>query len=145
MSLRRRPTTREYMARTSLLVAVFTVVLTINLVGIMAVITGEVTGTTGRFPWYVLLTAIAFVAVILIMEAAEADGALVIRAAVTAAAIGFVFIVFGGEGLIFAWEEPEEVFDSQLLLYFMSAAVIATGLGYWLLRHWREFNRGSRL
>lgn len=142
MALATGTNTREYFARTSLLVAVFTVVLTVNFVGVMAVLTGEASGTTGRFPWYVLLTAIIFVAVILIMEAAEADGRLVIRAAVTSAVLGLVLVIFGGEGIVYAATAPAEVFDTRLILYFVSAAVIATGLGYWALRHWREFSRG---
>lgn len=145
MGLASGSNTREYIARTSALVAVFTVVLTTNFVGIMSILTGEASGTTARLPGYVLLTAVIFVAVILTMEAAEADGHLVIRAAIVSGLLGFVLVVFGGEGLIFAIEQPEEVFDSQLLLYFVSAAVIATGLGYWGLRHWREFSRGPGL
>lgn len=141
MALSSGSTTREYIARTSAIVAAFTVILTVNFVGIMSIITGDASGTTGRFPVYVFLTAIVFVAVILIMEAAEADGHLVIRAAIVSGLLGFVLIVFGGEGLIFAFEHPDQVFDTRLILYFLSAAVIATGLGYWGLRHWREFSR----
>lgn len=135
--------TREYFARTSALVVAFTVVLTVNFVGIMAIITGDATGTTGRFPWYVFLTAVVFVAVILAMEAAGADGRLVIQSAVTAAVIGFVLIVFGGEGIAYAVTNPDGIIDLRLLLYFLSAAVIATGVGYWGLRHWREFRSGG--
>lgn len=145
MGLSKGAETREYFARTSALVVVFTVILTTNFVGIMSILTGDVTGTTNRFPIYVLLTAIVFVAVIMIMEAADAEGRLVIQAAIVSGLLGFVLVVFGGEGVIYALERPENVFDSRLLLYFVSAAVIATGLGYWGLRHWREFSRGPGL
>lgn len=135
----------EYFARTSALVVAFTVVLTTNFIGLMALFTGEAAGTTGRLPWYVFLTAVVFVAVIIVMEAADAEGRLVIRAAVTTAVIGFILIVFAGEGIIYAFEQPGDVFTSRLLLYFLSAAVIATGLGYWVLRHWREFSDTNRV
>lgn len=130
----------DYVARTIGLVVVFTVVLTTNFIGVLALVTGEVTNTTGRLPWYVFLTAVVFVAVIIVMEAADADGRLVIQSAVTAGAIGFLLIVLAGEGIVYAIYSPEDVFNLRLLLYFLSAAVIATGLGYWALRHWREFS-----
>lgn len=143
MALASGAATREYFARTSALVVVFTIFLTTNFVGIMAIVTEGTTGTMDRFPWYVFLTAVIFVSVILIMEAADSDGHMVIRAAVTASLLGFVLVIFGGEGIIYAVERPDEVFNSRLLLYFLSAAVIATGLGYWGLRHWREFSKAA--
>lgn len=135
----------EYFARTSGLVVLFTIVLTTNFIGVMALLTGEASGTMARLPWYVFLAAVVFVAVIIVMEAADAAGQLVLRAAVTASVLGFGLIVLAGEGVVFAVEQPSDVFNSRLLLYFLSAAVIATGLGYWALRHWREFSDGRNL
>lgn len=136
--------TDDYFLRTSLLVAAFTVVLTTNFVGAMGLLTGAVTGTTGRLQYYVLAAAVVFVAVILILEASGYDGRRVLTAAVTAAVLGFVFIALGAEGLVFAWNDPDAILTSQLLVYFVAAAVIGTGLGYWGLRHWREFARQAR-
>lgn len=143
MTLGRRAARHDYFLRTSLLVSVFTVVLTINFVGAMAIITGEATDTGSRLPLYVFSAAVVFVSVIVVLEAAEYDGPSVLITAVTACLLGFVFIAFGGEGVMYALTDPEAVFDSQLLIYFASAAVIATGVGYWGIRHWREFTRGA--
>lgn len=130
---------REYLARTSLLVAIFTVVLTTNFVGTMALLTDEAAGVNTRLPYYVLLAAIVFVGTILLLEEARYGGRTVLTAAVTAGVLGFVFIFLGGEGIVFMLRNPGDILTSQLLIYFLAAAVIATGLGLWALRHWREF------
>ncbi len=145
MGLTSGASTREYYARTSALVVIFTVILTTSFVGIMSLITGDATDTARRIPWYVFFTAVVFVGIILVMEAANSEGRLVIRAAVTSALLGFLLIILAGEGIIYAITHPDEVFNSRLLLYFLSAAVIATGLGYWALRHWREFTKSPRI
>lgn len=136
---------REYLARTSLLVAVFTVILTTNFVGTMAILTDEAAAVATRLPYYVLLAAIVFVATILLLEEGRYDGRSVLTAAITAGVLGFVFISLGGEGVVYAIRNPGEILTSQLLIYFIAAAVIATGLGYWGLRHWREFAAQARL
>lgn len=127
------------MVRTSLLVAAFTIILTTNFVGLMGLVTEQPGAATDRAPFYFLGAAVIFVAAILLLETAGYDGRTVLSASVTAAVLGFVFVGLGIEGLIFAWEHPDEIITSQLLVYFLSAAVIATGIGYWALRHWREF------
>lgn len=130
--------------RTVILVAIFTVVLTTNFIGIMSFITEGAPGATGRLPMYVLATSVVFVASIILLELSEYDGRSVLTASLTAGILGFVFITLGGEGLVYAWRDPDDVITSQLLVYFVAAAVIGTGLGYWALRHWREFTRRSR-
>ena len=55
------------------------------------------------------------------------------------AVVGLVLVGFAGEGVVYAVRDPEAVFGRQLIVYFVAAALICTGLGYWLLRHWREF------
>ncbi|MFP4590961.1 MAG: hypothetical protein ACLFMX_07745 [Halobacteriales archaeon] len=130
---------RRYILRTSLLVAAFTVVLTTNFVGLMALLTEQPDAVADRVPYYVLAGAVVFVATILQLEGAGYDGRTVLTAAVTAAVLGFVFIGLGLEGLLFAWSNPDDIIGSQLVVYFIAAAAIATGIGYWVLRHWREF------
>ncbi|MFW6449000.1 MAG: hypothetical protein ACOC0X_05610 [Halobacteriota archaeon] len=130
---------RRNLLRSSLLVAGFTVVLTTNFVGLMALLTEQPESVSGRIPYYVLAGAVVFVAVILELEGVGHDGRTVLSAAVTAGVVGVVLIGLGLEGLRFAWSNPEALIASQLLVYFLAAAAIATGLGYWVLRHWREF------
>lgn len=137
---------RTYAVRTSLLVVAFTVILTTNFVGAMALLTEESLTITDRLPFYVLLAAIVFVATILILElAGNYDGRIVISTAITAGVLGFIFIFFGGEGIRHILLNPGEILTSHLLVYFLAAATIATGLGYWGLRHWREFANSRQL
>ncbi|MFW6153285.1 MAG: hypothetical protein ACOC42_02885 [Halobacteriota archaeon] len=139
-----RPDGRDYLVRTTLLVAIFTLVLTTNFIGIMAMVTDRAGGAPGRLPIYVFGAAVVFIAAIILLEMSNYDGRSVLTASITACVFGFVLIFLGGEGLVFAWHHPAEVFTPQLLLYFLAAAVIGTGLGYWGLRHWREFARQAR-
>ena len=134
----------EYLLRTSLLVAAFTVILTTNFIGSMALLTDQAPGAAGRLPYYVLLAAFTFVATIMILEESRYDGRSVLTASVTAAILGFVLISLGGEGIIFVVRNPGDILISELLIYFITAAAIGTGLGYWVLRHWREFARGEK-
>lgn len=143
MDLGGRDDGRQYILRTSVLVAAFTLILTTNFVGLMGLLTERPAATSGRIPYYVLAGAVLFVGAILLLETAGYDGRTVLTAAVTAATLGFVLVGLGAEGVIFAWHNPEAIIASQLLVYFLAAAVIATGVGYWALRHWREFARQS--
>ncbi len=144
MGLAPRDADRRYMLRTSILVAAFTVVLTADFVGLMALLTERPAATSGRVPYYVLAAAIVFVAAILLLETAGYDGRTVLTASVTAAVGSVVLVGLGVEGIIFGWANPDEIIASQLLVYFLAAAVIATGVGYWALRHWREFASQTR-
>lgn len=130
---------RRYMLRTAALVVAFTAILTTNFIGLMGLVTDGPSAASGRVPFYVLAAAVVFVAALLLLETAEYDGRTVLTASVTAAALGGVLVGLGVEGLIYAWSNPDEVVASQVLVYFLAAAVIATGVGYWGLRHWREF------
>lgn len=134
-----REEVRRYIVRTSLLVAAFTVVLTANFVGLMGLLTEQPPAAGGRVPFYVLAAAVVFVAAILLLETVGYDGRTVLTASMTAAVLGFVLVGLGVEGVIFAVANPDAIIASQLLIYFLAAAVIATGVGYWGLRHWREF------
>lgn len=127
--------------RIGALIAACTLLLTINFVGIIAALSGEVSGIDSRIPWYLLLAAVIFVGTIVLLESNGADGKTIIASAVFTGIASFVLVLFGGEGVRYAATEPGTVLDPQLTLYFFTAALVATGLGYWGLRHWREFTR----
>lgn len=129
--------------RIGILICGCTVVLTASFVGIIAAFSGEISGVGGRTPWYVLAAASVFVATIVLLEMNDADGRTIISSSVFAGVASFIAIVFGVEGLIFTVNNPGTVFVSQLLLYFVAAALVATGVGFWGLRHWREFIKPS--
>lgn len=125
--------------RIALLIIGCTILLTATFVGFLALVGGRIEGSNSRIPWYIVLSATLFVATIVLLEFNDADGKTILVSAIVTGAISFVLIFFSIEGLIFAINYPEEVFVSQLVIYFFAAALVATGIGYWGLRHWREF------
>ncbi|WP_236044429.1 hypothetical protein [Haloarcula salinisoli] len=117
-----------------------TLVLTAVFVGVLAVISGELAGVSGRAPWYVVTAAAVFVASVVLLDADDAAGTTIIVSAAVVSAFAFVTVALAVEGFRFAVIYPGRVFVSQLVLYFLAAALIGTGLGYWALNHWREFS-----
>jgi len=129
----------ESLARVGALVAACTLLLTTSFVGVLALVSGLSPGLGRRLPVYVLLMAGSFVATLILGEQRRRDGRQIL---VTAAGVGATVFLLGslsGEGLFYAAANPTEVFDPTLILYFVAAGLIGTGLGYWGVRHWREF------
>jgi len=87
---------------------------------------------------YLTIAAVAFVGVIILLETQDAAGTSIITTAAIVAALVFVLVSLGVEGLLYAVRNPAAVFVSQTILYFFAAALIGSGIGYWALRHWRE-------
>jgi hypothetical protein len=137
---------RERIARLVGVVAVSTLVLTATFIGVVALLSGgnEEVGT--RLPFYVLAMAVGFVGVVVLSEqryGERADGRSILATASGVALVVFVLVSLAGEGMVFASDNPSEVVLSELFLYFLAAGLIGTGLGYWGLRHWREFTRST--
>lgn len=116
-----------------------TVVMTASLVGIVALVSGEMSGVRGRLPYYVLVTAIAFVAGLWKLDDEGVDGVTVLIATSGIAIASGALFSLAVEGLRFGVRNPGEIVASQLVVYFLAAGLICTGLGMWGLRHWREF------
>ena len=135
---------RDVLARIGAGVAVSTLALTASFVGIVALATGEAVGLGSRLPIYVLAMAVAFVATVVLLELHEREGRLVLAVAASIGGGTFVIILLAGEGLIYAASDPEAVFASALVFYFLAAGLIATGLGYWGAHHWRELTSAGR-
>lgn len=131
--------TQQVIVRIGLLIVACTLLLTAAFVGLIATLSGEIRGFEARIPWYLAGAAILFVATIVLLELNDADGRTIIVSAVFTGFISFLLIFLSIEGLIFTITNPAAVFDSRLIIYFFSAALVATGVGYWGLRHWREF------
>ncbi len=137
---------RTFYTRITIIIAACTVILTFSLLGVLAIVSGEMTATSDRLPWYLVVGALAFVASIVLLEGHGATGREIIVTASITAIWSFVLIALAIEGLRFTIEQPEEVFVSRTLLYFLAAALMGTGVAYWALHHWREFTgRGDRL
>ena len=134
---------RNALAQASLFVVASTVALTASFLGLVGLLTGDVAGLTGRLPFYVLVTAVVFVAAIVFFETELRDAQRILVLAVLTAAMAFLVVTFGGEGLTYLVQNHEEVVASHLLFYILSAGLIGTGLGYWALQHWPELT-GTR-
>jgi len=134
---------RTYYARTAGLAAASTLVITASFVGILSILEGEFSSLGGRIPWYLVGTAVIFLGMIFVLEEHNADGREIIAIASLISVLGFVMIVLSVEGVRFAYTNPEDVFVSRLVLYFLAAGMFGTGIGYWGIKHWREFTTGQ--
>lgn len=132
---------RSFYFRVGGVIVLCTLLLTASFVGVLAVITGAVSAFDLRIPWYLLAAAAFFVGSIVVLEGNDVTGREVILTALLAGLLGGASVALGLEGVLFTLENPADVFGSQLLLYFLAAGLVGTGIGYWALNHWREFSR----
>ncbi len=135
--------TQRVILRIGVLIAACTVLLTSGSVGLIAFAAGEITGFEDRLPWYLVIAAGMFVGTIVLLELNNLDGKTIIVSATAVGVASLILFFLGVEGFRYAVSNPRVVLDSRLVLYFFAAALIATGLGYWALRHWREFASGQ--
>jgi hypothetical protein len=130
---------REVAGRAVAFVAVSAVVLTAGFVGVLGVLSGDLTSWPSRLPIYVLGMALTFVVAIFSLIRVNVDSVTAIFGAVGTSLGGLVVIGFAGEGVVYAVTYSGRVFGSQLLVYFLAAGLIGTGLGYWVLSYWRQY------
>ena len=131
-------------ARVGSLVAGSALALTLAFLGVVAFATGEAAGFGDRVSFYVLGAAVTFAAALIGLDRRARDGRDLLGVAVGLAVVAFCLVTLGVEGLAYAASRPDEVLLSNTLLYLLSAALFATGLGYWGLAHWKEFAREIR-
>lgn len=136
-------TSGTYFLRVGGLITISTLFLTAAFVGILGFVSGEIEGIQSRLPWYIVVGALGFVGTIILLEAQDSHGRIIMVTSIVVSSAVFVIVSLGIEGMLFALAHPEMVFVSQLVLYFLAAALIGTGLGYWGLNHWREFTGQS--
>ena len=126
-------------ARAIVPIAGSTILLTAAFLGVLAVLTNQVSGFTDRFPLYVLLMAIGFVAALFLLERPTLEGTQILVATLGLTVTLFVIVTLAGEGVTFAIRNPNEVFVTNLIIYLVAAALIGSGLAFWSVRHWREY------
>lgn len=136
--------TQQVVLRIGVLIVSCTLLLTSAFVGFIAALSGEVHGFESRLPWYLVGAAVVFVGTIVLLEVNDATGRTIIVSALVVGGFAFVLLFLAVEGFVFTLEHPGAVLDTRLILYFFAAALVATGLGYWGLRHWREFTDAQR-
>jgi len=128
-----------YVARMAALAAASTIVITASFIGVLALLEGEFSSLDGRIPWYLVAASLVFLATIFLLEEHGTDGAEIIAITAIVTVVSFVLIVLAVEGVNYARTNPEDVFVDQLGLYFLAAGMFGTGIGYWGIKHWREF------
>lgn len=124
--------------RASAVILGFTAVLTADFVGILALIERSDPDVASRVPLYTLAMAGAFVATIYSFARYGADARTVLLSATGFGVTAFVFVGLAVEGVVFALASPGRVFGSQLVIYFLAAGLMGTGVGYWLVAYWRD-------
>jgi hypothetical protein len=125
--------------RVSAIIFLCTCALTLDFLGILSLIDSIPSGVGDRIPFYLLAGAVGFVTALFYLEGEFTEGKQTILPALGIGVLVVAAVGLGVEGLLFAIRSPEKVLTENLLVYILSAGVISTGLGYWILQHWREF------
>ncbi|SEH14962.1 hypothetical protein SAMN04487967_1852 [Natronorubrum sediminis] len=120
-------------------IAGVTILLTAAMVGAVALLSGDVTASSDRLQYYVLLTAIAFVTILWRLDEDDADGVTVLIATTGIALGSGILVALSIEGLRYGLSNPDQIVSSQLIVYLLACGLVCTGLGMWCFRHWREF------
>lgn len=131
--------TKRFLLRMVAIVGCCSLLLTASFVGVLAIVSGNMGEIGNRMPAYLILMAIAFVVTVVALERNEIDGRLILMTTVVIAGLTFLFSLLAVEGVLYTIRDPAAVFNTQLGYYFLAAGLVATGLGYWSLNHWREF------
>lgn len=132
------PARGDFRVRAGLVVGVSTFVLTAAFMGVLGLVSGEVAEIGQRLPYYLIVAGGAFVGTVILLEEHGAAAEVIIVSAVVTGALALLAVSLSVEGLVFAYHHPERVLLSQLVLYFIAAALIGTGIAYWGVNHWRE-------
>jgi len=129
---------RDVLARAGPLICATTLALTAAFLGIVGIVSGETGGLVGRLPLYVLAGSVGFVGALLAVEHSEYYGRPALATASGVGIVGFVMIGLGTEGVVYGLTNPDAVVASHLFVYLLSAAIVASGVGYWTVRNWRD-------
>jgi hypothetical protein len=112
--------------------------LTAVFLGGVALVAGRAAGFVARLPLYVLASAVAFIAVLLVADHARTHGTAILARAAGVALVGFATVSLGTEGVVDALRYTDTVVYSHLFVYLLSAAVVVVGVGYWAARNYRD-------
>jgi len=132
---------RDVLVRAGPLICATTLALTAAFLGIVGIASGNAGGLVARLPLYVLAGSVGFVAALLVAEHSQLYGREALATAAAVGIVGFVMIGLGTEGIVYGINYPDAVVASHLSVYLLSAAMIASGIGYWTVRNWRDVTR----
>lgn len=121
-------------------VAILSLVLTASFVGLLGLLSTEVSLDVGsRLPAYVLFMGVVFVAGVVHLDSPDREGVRVLVAVSAISFLAFVLALLATEGVVYTMRRPDQVIRSQLILNIGAAGLICTGVVIWVLHHWREF------
>ncbi|MDZ7730334.1 MAG: hypothetical protein U5K37_04525 [Natrialbaceae archaeon] len=120
-------------------ILIVTILLTAAFVGFVALTGGATTGVADRIHYYILGLAAVFVTALWQLDDRDHDGGVILVAATSIAVVAATILGLAAEGFYYAMRDPGQALQTELLVYFIAAALICTGLGIWAVRHWREF------
>ena len=124
-----------FVVRVGLPIVVCTAVLTLGWFGVLALATEQAPQLSLRVPVYVFGAAVTFVGAIVGLDRMRRDGPAILAAATGVSIVAFGVLLLGGEGALYLARHPDRVIESRLFLYLIAAGLVATGLGYWGVRH----------
>lgn len=130
---------RGFVGRAVLVIGVSTFVLTAAFLGVLSLLTGGVVDVGDRLPFYLVVAGVVFVGTVVLLEEHGAQAEVILVTAAITGVLALAAVSLGVEGVMFAVNNPERVFVSQLVLYLIAASLIGTGIAYWGVNHWREF------
>jgi hypothetical protein len=137
------PEYREFLIRGTLIVGLSTLILTASFVGVVALFSGEAVAIGDRFPYYLILMGLVFVGTILLLEEHGSEPRITMLTASISGLLTLLLSVLGVEGILYTYHNPM-VIDQRVVYYFIAAALIATGVTYWAIKHWRELVGSGR-
>ncbi|MFC3958118.1 hypothetical protein [Halovivax cerinus] len=127
-------------SRAVLTVASSTVLLTLAFVGVAVVVEGQIVGDVStRLPVYVLVFALGFIVSLLKLDNRNRDGMQILIATAGIGTVAALLVGLATEGAVYLVDSPEALLHRGLIVVFLAAGIICTGLGIWGVRHWREF------
>jgi hypothetical protein len=134
---------QEVIARIAVAMVVCTLLLTTAFIGLVGLLQGELGAVNQRVPGYLVAASVIFAATIILLELNNFDGKSIISAAIFTGFLSFWLFLFGVEGLLFGIKNTDQILNQNLIFYFFAAALFATSLGFWGVKHWREFVSGK--
>lgn len=132
---------RRYFGRTVGLAGASTIVITASFLGVLSVIESGFSALGDRIPWYLVGTSLIFLGLVFVLEDQGVEGREIIAITSVVSALALVVIALSVEGLYFAAQNPKSIITSTTVLYFLAAGMFGTGIGYWGIKHWREFTQ----
>lgn len=119
-------------------VVLFTLVFALTIVGLIGLVNGENVGSDQRLGIYVLFSSILFISTIYHIEKTGKRNAFeVIKVVIAITILGFVLASLSGEGLVRVMRGTE--YTLQIYLYLVTGGLVCSGIGYWAIRHWKEY------